>query len=75
MTHIAKLSWKILEAKYAYYILQNPIMEDFEFDEMALEYEDLCAIFGEEPTATNMVGFDKNRPSCRLVMQKMEKKK
>ncbi len=74
MNRLAQLSWKILEAKYAYYILQNPIMEDFEFDELALEYDDLCDLFGDEPTATKMVGFDPRRPCCQLVMRKMGRK-
>lgn len=70
--HIAKLSWEILEHKYWYYQMQRPQIEDWEFDLLAREYEDWCEIVGVEPTA-NMVGFDPDRPSCRLAMYKVHR--
>ncbi len=46
-------------------------MTDYEFDNLELEYRDLCDILGESPTASEMVGFDSGRPSCQLVEKKV----
>lgn len=67
----AKLSWTILEHKYRYYILDSPIIEDFEYDLLEREYESLAKKLSLDPTATNMVGFDLSRPSCKTVAEKL----
>lgn len=36
---MVQLSWKILEAKFRYYILDNPKMQDHDYDMMEKEYE------------------------------------
>lgn len=72
---LAWYSWRILDAKYAYYVLDNPIMVDADYDAMVLEYEDWCYLLGVKPTASEMVGFDKTRPSCQLVQQYWYKRK
>ena len=69
---VAELSWKILRAKYHYYIKDNPIMSDYEYDMMEREYDNLCNNLGIKPTASDMVGFDIKRPSCQLVAAKAE---
>jgi len=48
----------------------KPIMDDFSYDQMEKQYEALCRQAGVEPTASNMVGFDVNRPACKLIIAK-----
>ena len=72
------LSWKILEAKYIYYVLNGShkqSLPDANYDIMAKRYDELAEGLQKEPTATNMVGFDETRPSCRLAMEKLGIKK
>lgn len=65
-----ELSWIILEAKYEYYWLDNPSLEDYEFDLIEREYIKLAKELNLPPTASDMVGFDFKRPSCALVQRK-----
>lgn len=67
----AELSWKILEHKYRYYILNSPVIQDFEYDMIEKEYEALAMKLKLEPSASNMVDFDTKRPSCMQVMRKL----
>lgn len=67
-----ELGWKILECKYAYYILSRPLMEDRDYDIMEKEYEELGKKLGEEPTASDMVDFKIDRPCARIVMAKVD---
>lgn len=67
-----QMAWDILTAKYCYYVLDDPVMEDEEFDKLELEYRDWCDILGMSPSAADMVGFDLNRPSCQLVKRKID---
>lgn len=72
----AKLSWFILECKYCYYCrpqFKHP--SDTEYDKVEEEYKAIAAQLGVEPSASNMVGFDLNRPSCRLVAEAVNAKK
>jgi len=68
-----KLSWQILEHKFRYYIQDRPIIEDHEYDKIEREYDDLAKELGEEPTASNMVGFNFDKPSCKSVADKIRK--
>lgn len=80
-----QLSWWILEQKYIYYHgynfdgavhpswIKHHAAEDHEYDEAERRYEFLADILGKNPTATDMVGFNKNRPCCELVMAKLAK--
>jgi hypothetical protein len=75
---IILLGWQILEYKLAYYrpelveesLLKHIKVTDETYDAAENRYEYLCATEGIEPTASNMVGFDENRASCRLVLSK-----
>jgi hypothetical protein len=73
-----KFSWQILENKFKYYegakFKLKPI-EDVEYDRLEDKYIKLAKMLNIEPTATNMVGFDYSRPSCRLVFEKLTKGK
>lgn len=64
------LEWKILRAQCAAIKFKDPIMEDFEFDNIVSEYEALCAIFGETPYVSR-ARFDMIRYSCQLVYKTM----
>lgn len=76
-----ELSWKILEFKCAYYrpdlvhgdSLPKYTVPDVVYDKLESEYKELCGKLGESPTASDMVGFDLDRPSCRLVVKKLGK--
>lgn len=61
------LSWIILRAKYEYYILNDSHLTDDQYDALEREYDSLAKELNLEPTASNMVGFDMQRPSCQLV--------
>ena len=66
------LGWKILEHKYRYYLLDAPIISDYEYDQLDLEYRRLAEDLGEEPTASDMVGFDPSRWSSQEAMRKVD---
>src|SRR4051812_25540368 len=66
-----KLSWKLLEAKFRYYILDQPELQDHEYDALERRYDTLAKELGLEPTAANMVGFKEDSPSASLVRQKV----
>lgn len=76
-----QLSWQILEYKCCYYNINyiHPkyrdklIVRDTVYDSIESEYKEICSTLGIEPTATNMVGFDNNRPCCQLVRKKYVK--
>ena len=67
-----KLAWQILGHKFLYYqgskYKLKPVM-DSRYDKIEEEYKDLCEEIGIEPTASDMVGFDETRGSCRMVKQ------
>lgn len=72
MSRRVELSWLILKAKYWYYVKDQPIMADYDYDLIEKEYDQLCQAEGASPTASDMVGFDEKRPSCQIVMAKEE---
>lgn len=65
-----QLSWKILECKYLYYISANSV-EDEVYDYIEDIYKKLAKELNENTTASDMVGFDVNRPSCMMVKSKI----
>ncbi len=67
-----EMAWDILTAKYCYYVLDSPVMEDEDFDKLEVDFRDWCAILGMSPSAADMVGFDLERPSCQLVKRKVD---
>ena len=71
------LSWLLLECKFLYYEsfkykLKKGVKypEDDEYDQWENEYKELAKKLNKPASASSMVGFDYNRPSCRLVMSK-----
>ena len=70
-----QLSWEILEHKCRYYrgVGGKPIA-DAEYDALEDEYRKLAEELGEKPSAWEMVGFNIDRPSCRLVMAKLTRR-
>jgi hypothetical protein len=79
----SQLSWKILEWKLIYYHpnlihtswFKKLSIEDREYDHYEDEYKTLASKLGLKPTASDMVGFDESRPSCKLVLSKLQKPK
>jgi hypothetical protein len=43
------------------------------YDALEREYISLAKKLSKTPTATNMVGFDKERPACLLVQSKIKR--
>jgi len=74
------LGWQILELKYVYYYagVLHPdwehlrLVSDQDYDKLEAEYRELAKKQGLRPT-TDVVGFPDNKPSGRLVMQKLSK--
>lgn len=66
-----QLGWQLLEHKAHYYIFCNPQIEDYAYDMLEREYDELAKELGEEPTASDMVDFDTSRPACRAVLRKL----
>ena len=73
---LISLSWELLEHKCKYYknVGGDPV-EDQYYDNLEEEYKYLCSELKIDPNVTNMVGFDMNRPSCKLVFNKLIRKK
>lgn len=65
------LSWKLLEHKCRYYILNKPLIQDYEYDMLEKEYDLLADELGLPKSASDMVGFDEKRPSCKEVIRKI----
>ena len=69
-----KLSWEILEHKFRYYEGAKhgltPIADEA-YDKIESNYKKLASALKINPTASDMVGFDINKPSCKLVMKKL----
>lgn len=67
------LSWLILECKYCYYCApQYKHISDVEYDRLESEYKQLALSLDLNPTASSMVGFDTERPSCKLVKSRVD---
>ena len=66
-----ELGWLLLEHKAHYYYFCNPQISDYEYDALEREYDTLAKELGEEPTASDMVDFDYERPACRAVLRKL----
>lgn len=69
-------AWTILEHKWRYYIGRGlkediDLIGDQEYDQLEEEYKALCAYLDIPTSATDMVGFDFNRGSCKLVHHKL----
>lgn len=78
------LSWWILEQKALYYRghgdcgihpswMEHHAVPDHIYDRKEKRYESLALILECEPTASEMVGFNENRPCCQLVLAKLQK--
>lgn len=70
-SRLVELSWKLLEAKCAYYVMSKSIMSDFEYDTLEKEYDSLCIELNVPNSVGDMVDFDTSRPACQIVMDKM----
>lgn len=66
-----ELSWKLLEHKYRYYILNSSTIDDYSYDLLEKEYDSLCIQLNIPQTVSDMVGFESSRHSCQLVMEKL----
>jgi hypothetical protein len=75
----AKLSWQILDAKFRYYILDDPKLSDSEYDAMEREYIALGIKLGEpekrglkDPADLVPVDFPRDSPAAELVADKIQ---
>jgi len=75
-----ELSWRILEAKLMYYRPElvhaswhnHLTITDSQYDAIEDTYRILCKRLNKECYAVNMVGFDLEKPSGRLVCSKYQ---
>jgi len=72
MDRFIELNWLLIEHKYRYYVMINPIITDYEFDMMEKEYRELAEELDVPPTASDMVGFDDSKFSSQLVINKLK---
>jgi predicted phosphoadenosine phosphosulfate sulfurtransferase len=73
---VVRLSWKILEHKFRYYEgakYNLKTIPDEKYDKIESKYKRLCKALKIEPSASDMVGFNYDKPSCRLVASKLTK--
>jgi NAD-dependent DNA ligase len=70
---LIRLSWEILEHRYRYYILGESIISDFQYDQLEIEYKNLCEKLEVPAYACDMIGYDLTRPSAQLVAARFEK--
>lgn len=66
------LGWYLLEAKFVYYDSPPGVkgISDIAYDKLEDEYKALAEKLGKNPSAC-MVGFSTERPSCRIVAEKV----
>jgi hypothetical protein len=80
---LEQMAWKILEYKFAYYQYawlhpswkDEMVVPDAVYDKLENEYRELCEQQGVDPTAADMVDFDIERASCRLVARRLSQPK
>lgn len=70
-----KLGWTLLEHKYRYYVKNNPVISDYEYDMLEKKYDALAEELGLPKSASDMVDFNTSRHSCQLVMDKLDDKR
>lgn len=84
MKEFIKLGWWLLEQKAIYYLgsggedihpswVKHYGVDDAEYDKKERRYEALAFRLELDPTVSSMVGFDKKRPCCQLVLSKLSK--
>lgn len=66
-----RLGWRLMEAKFLYYKMDAPILQDHEYDLLEREYDALAKELNLPPTASDMVGFNAGRASGALVADKL----
>lgn len=72
-----RLSWKILEHKWRYYWgVRHGVqpISDEKYDKIETNYKKLAKVLKLKTYASDMVGFDFDRPSCRIVHENMCRK-
>lgn len=68
--YLIKLYDRLLENRYRYYILDAAILDDWIYDLIEKEYNELVAKFGGKPM--DMVGFDLNDPLAIAAKQRVD---
>jgi NAD-dependent DNA ligase len=66
------LSWDLLSFKYMYYVRGRSIIADEAYDVLASEYRELAKELNLNPSADDMVGYNMDKASCRMVAKKMD---
>jgi len=70
-----ELGWQLLEHKFRYYILAEPIIKDYDYDMLEKEYDALADELNLPKSASDMVDFDEKRWACKLVRDKVMRQK
>lgn len=69
--YATSLGDKILEHKYRYYVLDENIISDFEYDYLERLYEQLCKLLNITPLVTDMVGWNLRFPGAEEAMKRV----
>lgn len=60
---------RVLEARYRYYILDDPTLADWEYDLLERSYESMAATVGLPSLIKDMVGYNQNNPLHNEVLE------
>lgn len=83
MQQFILLSWNLLEYKLMYYHPdkvhsswhESLTIPDNDYDELENQYKDLARSLKVGMSVTEMVDFDFDRPSCKLVLRRLRKER
>ena len=74
LTHFEQLGSRLLEHRYRYYILDEPVIQDSEYDYLERYYKLLANELGLPDTAINMVDYDLSRLDAQEAKVRVDSK-
>lgn len=70
--HFNQVGNRILEHRYRYYILNENVISDFEYDYLERYYKEIASKLNLPDTALDMVGFDITKPGAFEAKQRVD---
>lgn len=72
LAYLTKVGERVLAHRYRYYVQDQPMLADFEYDYLERYYEALAAHLGQPNTFSNMVGYNHDIPGAREIAAAVE---
>lgn len=66
------LGERVLDHRYRYYVLDNPVLEDWEYDKLERLYKLVSKTLGLPDVSADMVGFDLSRKDARAAKSRVD---